>query len=569
MVIDSFSLRTSAAAAGRAGLGSARRFLRSPFRSWKYQGPAIEKLLLSPRDLRTADPSFANEIYHGHFGLAGAVSLTGSESPFAVIPPSLAWERELHGFGWLRHLSAAGDEISREHARALVRDWLQLYTKPSDAVWQAGLMARRIISWLSHSSIFLEGADQDFYEAVLNSLTLQVRYLRVHYNDTPQGLPRLLALTALAFAELCTMDTLSAQTSTGRLISDELDREILADGGHISRNPAMLVNILLDLLPLRQCYIARDQVPPRALISALDRMMPMIRFFRIGDGSLARFNGCGATPTDNLAAVVAHDDILGTPVRQAVQSGYCRLEEGDTVVIVDSGRPPPAMHSLRAHAGCLSFEMSAKGRPFIVNCGAPSRRDSDWLLAARSTAAHSTLIFSDSSSSQLHEAGLSEYEEDEFTLSGPANVTASLGMADGAQDLRMTHDGYDQRYGVTHSRRLRLTDKGAMLSGEDILLAPHGLKGSARENGGLFAIRFHLHPLVAANISSDGRTVYLRQPGEPSWQISAGHETLVIEEGVYLASNLGPKRTLQAVIYGEFGSGSERRVNWIIEKSAN
>ena len=48
-----------------------------------------------------------------------------------------------------------------------------------------------------------------------------------------------------------------------------------------------LIELLLDLLPLRQCYIARDWPPPDALTLAIDRMMPAIRFFRLGDGNLA------------------------------------------------------------------------------------------------------------------------------------------------------------------------------------------------------------------------------------------------------------------------------------------
>ena len=68
----------------------------------------------------------------------------------------------------------------------------------------------------------------------------------------------------------------------------------MPDGGHISRNPAALVDLLLDLLPLRQCFMARDRVPPKQLSDAIDRAMPMVRFFRLGDGTMVRFNGGGA-----------------------------------------------------------------------------------------------------------------------------------------------------------------------------------------------------------------------------------------------------------------------------------
>ena len=57
--------------------------------------PAAHQLLLIPQDLRTADPSFASELYDGYFGLAGTVALTGSLSPYTVEPPSVSWQREL------------------------------------------------------------------------------------------------------------------------------------------------------------------------------------------------------------------------------------------------------------------------------------------------------------------------------------------------------------------------------------------------------------------------------------------------------------------------------------------
>ena len=34
----------------------------------------------------------------------------------------------------------------------------------------------------------------------------------------------------------------------------EIERQILPDGGHISRNPGALIELLLDLLPLRQAF---------------------------------------------------------------------------------------------------------------------------------------------------------------------------------------------------------------------------------------------------------------------------------------------------------------------------
>ena len=103
--------------------------------------------------------------------------------------------------------------------------------------------------------------------------------------------------------------------------------------------------------------MARDRAPPKELTDAIDRIMPMLRFFRIGDGTLARFNGCGPTPTDALATVLAYDDVEGAPVRAATNSGYVRLDCGTMQLICDMGPAPAPRSAMSAHAGFLSFEI--------------------------------------------------------------------------------------------------------------------------------------------------------------------------------------------------------------------
>src|SRR5579885_2126721 len=87
-------------------------------------------------------------------------------------------------------------------------------------------------------------------------------------------------------------------------LSSEIERQILPDGGHISRDPGAVIDILLEFLPLRQAFAARNIAPPQALLNAIDRMMPMLRFFRHSEGTFAHFNGMGATPADRLSTLL-------------------------------------------------------------------------------------------------------------------------------------------------------------------------------------------------------------------------------------------------------------------------
>jgi uncharacterized heparinase superfamily protein len=124
-------------------------------------------------------------------------------------------------------------------------------------------------------------------------------------------------------------------------------------------------------------------------------MMPMLRLFRHGDGTLALFNGMGVTPPDLLATILAYDDVRAQALTSARNSGYQRLEAADAIALIDAGLPPPQIYSKRAHAGCSSFEFSVGAQRLVINCGAPDANRAAAHEAARMTAAHSTLVIDD------------------------------------------------------------------------------------------------------------------------------------------------------------------------------
>ena len=79
---------------------------------------------------------------------------------------------------------------------------------------------------------------------------------------------------------------------------------------------------------------------PPALVTTIDRALPMLRMFRHGDGSFALFNGMSAAPSDVLATLLAYDDTHGVPMAHMPHTGFQRLEAGPMVVIIDTGPPP-------------------------------------------------------------------------------------------------------------------------------------------------------------------------------------------------------------------------------------
>src|SRR5436309_15849508 len=263
-----------------------------------------DRLIIAPHDLRTADATRAAELYAGRFVVAGKIVTCQGRSIFDLEAPSEDWEVALLGFGWLRHLRAADTALTRANARSLVDDWISNPHK-RPVTRRADVLARRVISLLSQAPLVLGDSDSKFYRRYLRGLAREIRYLRYTLLDV-DGVARLQVLIALCYASLCLANQAPHIRAATRKLSDELQRQILPDGGHISRNPGALIELLIDLLPLRQTFAARNIAPPAALLHAIDRMMPMLRFFRHGDGSFAMFNGMSSAPSDLLATLLAY-----------------------------------------------------------------------------------------------------------------------------------------------------------------------------------------------------------------------------------------------------------------------
>jgi uncharacterized heparinase superfamily protein len=510
-----------------------------------------DRLLIAPQDLRTADATCAAEIYSGRFAFAGKVVICDRRSIFEMDPPSEEWAVELLGFGWLRHLRAADSAITRANARALVDEWITMQGSWHPIGWRPDVLSRRIISWLGQAAVVLQDADVRFYRRFLRSLLRQVHYLRYTAGDARRGVAHLQAMIALTEAALCIAGQAPRIKLATEQLAHALDREILPDGGHAGRDPGAIIEILLELLPLRQAYASRNLVPPPALLHAIDRMMPMLRFFRHSDGSFSRFNGMGATPADLLLTLLSYDDVRGTPLSNASHSGYQRLEAGGSVLIMDVGRPPPLELSLEAHAGCLSFEFSSpKGNLIVVNCGVPRTGREYWRQLARATPAHATVTFDDTSSARfLASPTLRQLIGGAPMLDGPNDVTVTREEQPDMLVLRAAHNGYAAKFGVLHRRTLALFADGTRLEGEDAFL----LTERRRQPRGAhdeYVLRFHLHPAVKAKRLGNGQGAVLVTPDREVWTFSVADGEVELEDSVYLATTEGPRRTTQLVVYG-------------------
>ena len=528
--------------------------------------------------LRPANGANAKAIARGHFAFSSSTEMTGDYLPFSFDSPSVAWQNELHGFSWLRHFSQGvkeGDKDLAALARYYVGAWGEM-NHHNKIAWNLSTSAERVISWLTNGEILTENLEDKKWQQTMRAwLILHGKFLLRRaasrkYNDDG----RLSAGVALVLLGLC-LNGYDHWIEKGFLIvMNETSEQILPDGGHITRNPSQHLKILFDLLTLKKNLLAQGRPAPDKLPAVIDRMLPMLRFFIHGDGSLALFNGGKEEEKDILQAALANDDAGGKPFQFAPHSAYQRLSSGSSLLLMDTGTPPPHRFSQKAHAGCLSMEMSVGKQRFIVNCGSPETLDENWQNAARSTAAHSTLTLQNTSSARKtrfnrlfgkHLSGLNQ---------------AFSHRNENAQGISLDagHDGYVKNFGLTHRRKLFLAKGGKSLHGED-LLQLSGRRNQKHQGTKRFALRFHLHPKVRAGLADKGSKLIARLPNGEGWLLRAEAQTIAgspiqicplqKQDSVYLGG-AKPRRAEQVVIEAHTAPSTDAetvaKVNWVWQK---
>ncbi|SLN15760.1 heparinase II/III family protein [Oceanibacterium hippocampi] len=517
----------------------------TPLYEYSLQGRRIAELVRTPAYPRDGDAELADAIFQGRYRFAGSRQMAPGKPPWNIPESSEEWRAALQSFDWLRHFRARGGTASERHARNLVGSWLTHCGQYEPLAWRADILGRRLVAWLCHSDFLLVAAEQPFSEQFLDSIARQLVHLGRAWRLAPTGAGRLDALLGLVYGALCLPDGDQRLEGALALLISEIDDQVPADGGHVSRSPALQQQILGDLAGLRQALQEARFEVPLALQTAIDRMAPMLRFYQHGDGGLAWFNGAAGEPDGSTDRILVSAEANGRPPPSAPHTGFERLQAGRTLAIVDCGSASAADSGNWPHAGCLSFELSSGRDRLVVNCGAAEPRTAPLARALRSTPAHSTLSVDESSQFDIGD------------IEAHVECRTQREDADGNVWFEGQHDGFLAAYGLHHRRKLYLSADGADLRGEDALL----VKGPGARTTPFF-LRFHLHPDVDASLVQDGRTVILRSGSGQGWRFRSAGGAVTLEESLHVPLDEKRRKAEQIVISAETVAAEETLVKW-------
>jgi uncharacterized heparinase superfamily protein len=530
-----------------------RRLLQPLYRSRLY-GSTLGKrssgdLAAVPTEIWPADPRPAEAFLEGEFRFGSDVVKNPKplDNPLGA---NEAWRRAMASFAWLGSLRAHGGPQARQFARHVVLAWFTDTAKYDSFTWSSDLIAARLRCCLLNSAFLETNTDALFRAHLLRPLNRQAEHLSRALPDGLNGAELLKASITLMLAGTLLPNGEKWLRKGSIILDRELGAQILSDGGHVERSPAIMLDLLQHLLDLHHVLALTGHRLPDQLISTIGNLASALKLLAHPDGALALFNDSTESESDIVQLTLMRADAAGgVEARDLVQlphTGFQRLTAGKSVLISDTGAPPPHGLDGHAHAGTLSFEFSHGAERMIVNCGAHPTA-AEWQVL-RATAAHSTLVVDDTNSSMLLPFG-------GLALT-PRSVTVRREATEAGQWLDARHNGYEEPFGLVHRRRLFLSADGLELIGEETL---------SGRGGKSFALRFHLHPGVQVSMSQSSQSALLKLPHGGGWRLRVQGGDLSLGDSIYLGQPGAVRRTHQLVVQGAIEDDTTQ-IKWALQK---
>jgi uncharacterized heparinase superfamily protein len=447
-----------------------------------------------------------------------SVEISDSPIDWSALGPGSAdqlWRMNLH---YMEYLEGVDDTAWN----GLVSDWITSHPAyaPGDwrDSWNSYALSIRIVVWLQELARRAERLPSELVTRVEQSALDQTRFLLRNLETDLGGNHLIKNIKALIWASayFAGDEPTRWRCEALRLLTSEIDRQVLPDGVHYERSPSYHAQVFADLLECRQAL--GSDAGGGKLDAALDRMAQAAADLVHPDGGAALFNDAGLTMAYSPAECVAvHERQRGRRplARQRVfaypDAGYYGLHGLGSFFLADCGRIAPDDLPAHGHGDVLSFEWSARGARIVVDQGVYEYIPGTRRQQARSAALHNTLCLEGADQADFFGA---------FRCGRRPNVQVHLWQAhcDGFV-LEGSHDGYRHLPGrPRHVRRFEVSANGVRIDDR--------IEGATQR---VAYIGFLLHPEV--QVTPMGRQVRLVSGGAEV--IMSSSHTITVEPAVW------------------------------------
>lgn len=308
------------------------------------------------------------------------------------------WQYNLHYFDYLHDPALNGDIKD-----FLIEDWIQKNPIGTVTAWEPYTASLRIVNWIK----YLQSKEAtEVSPAVVRSLSLQAYWLSENLELHILANHFFKNIKALVFAGRFFEGKLADEwlAKGESLLLEQIDEQLLTDGGHYERSPmyhSIFVEDLIDLTVFR----GRNEPSPRVLdrlVVAVEKSTLFMRDLRMTDKLFPLFNDAafGICPAPDTLLDYAQR-VLNVDLRDESQypaevsfdqTGYYILGNEQQRLIIDCGETGPRYQPGHTHCDTLSYELSDGPQRVIVDTGTINYEAGAGRRYDRSTAAHNTVM---------------------------------------------------------------------------------------------------------------------------------------------------------------------------------
>ena len=468
-----------------------------------------------------------------------SASLTTTKNDFYIISnilPKVLWKikdedvknfKNLHSFLWLTKLDRKN---SKSITKNIINSWIENFFNYDVNAWEMEITAKRIIAWVSNTDITLDNSDKTYKEKFFLSLIKQSNFLLRNLKNLSYDSGKIICCSAIILSGMIFKEN-EINYKTGIKELEKIIKIYFDENGFPkSRNPEDVFISIKYLILIRE-WLKEAQKPIPDLLNEIIHKCGSCYFtLSCSNKQFPLFNGATEINYDE------YDIFLKGLKYKFVNKNYeigelVKIKKKKLEFFIDCGNPPSSNFSKNYQAGCLSFELISNKQKIICNSGYSKHLSSKLTSLCRSTAAHSTLYINDASSCifQKNESITKAYGSS--ILEGHKIINKNYTEDKDFYSILASHNGYEKRFGYTHSRLIKISKNEDIIFGNDQLKKTKNCFNSLN-----YFIRFHIYPNIKIVKTKAGNSILISLPNGEGWLMQSEMNNFEIEKNIFFGN---------------------------------
>lgn len=345
----------------------------------------------------------------------------------------------LNSFAWLQHLKTTNTIISVECAIRYLESWCNENNNTNLVSQNFYVLSQRIFYWIICANFFTQSANQQAINKIVISLNTQCNFFLLNYKNylNANSYNCIDIAKALLVIGICSNNYTYIAAALDITLAF-LDNNILADGGHNSRNPTTTLAILQNLLYV--FYLIKDNASLHKksikIRNYLDNITLFIKSIRLQNSGLFVFNGGVEEDKFTIDFLLSLSNVSANSILDLKHSGYINLLGTNSRLVFDTGAPLPDYNSLLTNEIALNnYKIITNNGPYkhvynFDNNNANSRLDHSGIILKNTKG---EVIFMPLKENDLY---ISKRTEDQWEI------------------INFTYHGLKQKYGIIYHKHV-------------------------------------------------------------------------------------------------------------------